>query len=194
MIKYKLEITGSSPLLMKSTKGVNPLHPMTKELKSFTSKRVKTDEDYASMFWIDYQLGAYYDETLGMYLPAEVLEACIREGAKANRLGEKSKVAVFILDDKIALEYDGPKDIKRLYDAVGDKFKDIRAVTVNKSKVMRCRPRFEAWGLTVELHLDEKLMNPEQLQNALLIAGTQKGLGDYRPRYGRFTASLTEIA
>jgi hypothetical protein len=36
---------GTVPLIMHSCQGVNPLHPITKKLKEFTSKRVKTDED-----------------------------------------------------------------------------------------------------------------------------------------------------
>jgi len=192
MQTYNIKFNYVTPLLMKSTTGVNPLHPLSKQLKDITSKRKKTEEDIEQMMYLDYQLGAYYDEEVGMYLPAEMIEASIREGAKTNRLGEKTKIAVFVNEDKIKLEHDGPKTIEELYAL--NEFKDVRVVTVNNSKILRCRPRFNRWAIDFTLNFDETIMDPAQLVTAIDIAGKQKGLGDYRPRYGRFAAKIEQIA
>lgn len=46
MQDFKIELRGSAPLLMHSSRLSNPLDPAAKALKSATSKRSKTDEDH----------------------------------------------------------------------------------------------------------------------------------------------------
>ncbi|HLO11314.1 MAG TPA: hypothetical protein VK190_03535 [Pseudoneobacillus sp.] len=192
MKTFKISLNYASPLLMHSTKGVDPLNPISKELKKITSKRTKTDEDHMAMAALDFRLGAYYEEGLGFYLPAEMVEACIREGCKANKNGTKAKVAIFVNEEKIKLQHDGPDTLEEAYQQPD--MKDVRIVTVNNSKILRCRPRFNRWAVEFTLDLDETILNPEELIQAIDIAGKQKGLGDYRPRYGRFSAKVEEIA
>ena len=192
MRTYKVTLNHITPLLMKSTRGVNPLDPLVKEQKSLTSKKKKTDEDIMRLMEIDFELGAYYDDEVGFYIPAEMVEACIREGAKANRLGEKSKIAIFVNEERIPLLHHGPTELMEAYKSVD--YKDIRIVTVNRAKVTRCRPRFNRWGLEFTVDLDNNIMNEDEFLNALDIAGKQKGLGDYRPRYGRFAVKVEQLA
>lgn len=45
MKNLKVTWKGISPLIMHSCQCVNPLHPIAKELKKYTSKKNKTDED-----------------------------------------------------------------------------------------------------------------------------------------------------
>jgi hypothetical protein len=179
-------------LLMHSTRGVNPLDPLSREMKKITSKRTKTEEDLLAMMRFDYELSAYHDKDLGFYLSAEMLEACIREGCKANKNGQKAKIAIFVVEEKIVLGHDGPSTIEEAYAEVD--MKDIRTVTVNNSKILRCRPRFNRWWLEFTVELDETILSFEEFCHALDIAGRQKGLGDYRPRYGRFESKITAIA
>jgi hypothetical protein len=192
MKTYKIKFNHVTPLLMKSTRGVNPLDPLVKEQKSLTSLRKKTDDDIMRLMEIDYELGAYYDDEVGFYIPAEMIEACIREGAKANRLGEKAKIAIFVNQEKIKLIHNGPTELMEAYETVD--YKDIRIVTVNRAKITRCRPRFNRWALEFTVDLDTDIMNEDEFLTALDIAGRQKGLGDYRPRYGRFAVKVEQVA
>ena len=63
---------------------------------------------------------------------------------------------------------------------------DKRAVTVNRSKIWRCRPRFEKWELSFQLViLDDRIQVPIA-EEILKNAGKFHGIGDYRPRFGLF--------
>jgi hypothetical protein len=177
---------------MKSLKGIDPLNSLVKQAAAInkTHHSKKTDEMKEKILEIDYLLSAYYDEDIGMYIPAEMIEANIRAGATARRNGKNAQIAIFVKEEMIPLNHDGPKEIEELYKL--EEFRDIRAVTINKNKVLRARPRFNRWSLEFHLDLNEEFMNIDDLINAIEIGGSQKGLGDYRPRYGRFTFSIKE--
>lgn len=194
MKMFKVKFNYVSPLLMKSTRGLNPLDPLVKEQKAITSKHhtKRTDGDLEKLLELDYKLSAYYDDEVGFFIPADMVEATIREGAKSNRNGKKAQIAVFVEEDKIPLIYDGPKTPEEAFET--DEFKDIRPVSVNGNKTLRCRPRFNRWSVEFHVNLNDDIMNLDSLIEALNVAGTQKGIGDYRPRYGRFTTHVEEVA
>lgn len=52
------------------------------------------------------------------------------------------------------------------------------------------RPKFEKWSFTVTVRLNEKLLREETLKALFVEAGTNMGLGDFRPSkngpFGRF--------
>lgn len=191
MKKITIQFTGVSPLLMHSLTGVNPLHPLSKELKAITSKRSKTDEDHIKMSELDFRLGAYHDKEVGFFLPAEVVQASLKEGCKANKNGKKADTALFVMQDKIPLGHDGTNDLEEALKR--PEMMDVRAVSIGQSKVMRTRPRFNRWWGEFDITLDENILTMEEFEKALEIAGSQKGLGDYRPRYGRFAAKITKV-
>ena len=45
MKKLNVTLIGNSPLIMHSPKCVNPLHPISIEMKKYTSKKKKTEEE-----------------------------------------------------------------------------------------------------------------------------------------------------
>ncbi|HXJ49152.1 MAG TPA: hypothetical protein VNF91_08290, partial [Candidatus Acidoferrum sp.] len=55
-------------------------------------------------------------------------------------------------------------------------------------RVMRTRPRFPSgWRCAFEITLMPSAgVNVEDVRQALTVAGALSGLGDFRPRYGRF--------
>jgi hypothetical protein len=69
---------------------------------------------------------------------------------------------------------------------------DARPVTIpaTKGRVMRYRPRFNAWGARFILHVDDELLSPEMAHQLLNEAGQSIGIGDFRPEkrgpFGRF--------
>jgi hypothetical protein len=63
---------------------------------------------------------------------------------------------------------------------------DLQSVVIQRSRVMRSRPRFDKWELDFQiLNIDERI-TPNIIKSALDDAGKFIGIGDYRPRYGRF--------
>jgi hypothetical protein len=87
------------------------------------------------------------------------------------------------------LEYEGPRDLSSLWE---DKAFVFRApVDVNGSKVMRTRPRFNNWHVTVNVVFIPSLLNRSEVLEFFEIAGFREGLGDWRPKFGKF--SVKEI-
>jgi len=64
---------------------------------------------------------------------------------------------------------------------------DARPVGIQKSRILRRRPWLKSWLLEFEISvLDEELLPREVLNSILVTAGQTIGIGDYRPRFGRF--------
>lgn len=60
---------------------------------------------------------------------------------------------------------------------------DSRPVTIpaTKGRIMRYRPRFDCWGAKFSFILDDSALSVEDAQQLLTEAGTQIGIGDFRP-------------
>jgi hypothetical protein len=192
-------IKSISPMLMHDrNKLVNPLHPLTKEVKRFSGKRTKTEEDLMALAKLEWLAGMYLTEAPQIdiqggnvkfngggvpCLPSSVLEGAIINGAKKHKLGTQFKSGILI-DQDFCLEYTGPKKLEDMW-ADGN-FTDIRPVQVQRNSIMRCRPIFNAWSATFVINYLPNIVNKDQIQEALESAGQVAGVGDYRPKYGRF--------
>lgn len=183
-----IEATGTSPLLMHSDKLANPLHPSTKKHKKMTSNKRKTDEDHEAIMLSEWIASLYYDDAVGVHIPAMCLEACLRESAKLRKLGKQFQRGMMVMEDKIKLQYDGPKDIEKLKKDM--RFMDVRSVKVQRAKLMRCRPIFNDWSFSCEVAYDESQINDDDMVNVANDAGRLIGLLDYRPRFGRFEVEI----
>jgi len=179
----KIRIVGTRPLLLHSDKFADPLNPLTKAHKEMTSKRKKTDEDHEAIAKSEWMGGLYIDEK-GPYLPGVNIEASMIGGGKLSKLGTQLKRSVEVLDEKCYLEYDGPKGLQALWDAG---FYDARSVKVQQARLMRYRPMFRQWAAVCEIAYDPQTINKEQVIKCLEDGGMYCGVGDYRPKFGRFT-------
>jgi hypothetical protein len=190
-MELKVKFESTTPLLMHSNRGANPLNPQVKEKKAITSKRAKTDEDHQLLAAIDWKLGIYYDQELGPYIPAEMIEACFREAGKKNKLGTIiKKGGLRVKEDKVRLEYDGPRDLESLYGDGATEFVDVRTGKLNGgSTVLITRPRFNRWNLQFTLKADDSKLNEKEIET-ILENSCEQGIGDYRERYGRFSYSI----
>ena len=183
MENVNVTIIGLTPLLMHNSRLANPRDKFTKALKEVTGKRKKTDADYDEMSRIEFFGGIYIDEKGHPCIPGENLESMIIEGAKKIRRGPAAKSGI-ICDGNFHLGYTGPKSVEALF--ANDNFVDIRPVGVQRSKVMRTRPIFKEWKLSFVVTYDEGIVNESEVVQFIENAGQSCGLGDYRPRFGRF--------
>lgn len=190
LVEVKCKIRGVAPLLMHRGGLANPLDKWARASKKVSAKRKKTDEDIEELARLDFMGSLYWDEENGVHIPAEAIEACIRDGAKKNKRGKDIQSGVFCNSNVASLQYEGPKEPQKLFDKG---FFDTRAVSVNRSKVMRTRPRFNKWSCTFTLSVNTSVIDPEDVLAALEDAGAIKGLCDYRPRYGRFVVDEFEV-
>lgn len=189
MDSVKAKLTGLSTMLMHSSRLSNPLDPKVKELKLLTGKKKKTDEDQWAIARAEFELGMYYDDKLGPYIPTENIRKSIIEGGRLSKLGTAIDRCVQVLEDRAKLEYKGPRTVAELWEG---KFYDLSSVGVQNARTMRCRPAFEKWAATIELFFDPSMINRDQLLASMEAAGKFVGLGDYRPRYGRYSVEVVK--
>ncbi len=183
MEQLDLHLTGLVPLLTHNNVTVNPLDEQTKAIKKFTVKRKKTDEDHVMIQRLEWEAGLYHDPEIGPYVPGVNVVTCLRDAAKLTRQGAAVTRSVVVTEDRLPLEYSGPRDIRGLWES---NFKDFRPVGNQQNSVMRCRPMFVNWKLTVPVALEASILDPDDLRDIAHRAGVMIGLGDYRPRFGRF--------
>ena len=191
MKKIHITFKGTAPLLMHSCKCVSPLHPLTKEMKKYTSKRKKTEEDFEIISDLEWEGGLYWHDSVGLHIPAECIEATIQNGAKANKKGKdieryfnvETLYAPLDIGEKLTKE-ELKKDLH---------YRDVRAMTVNRAKIMRTRPRFNVWTTEFDAVYDENKLDIDTIVDALEYAGQYVGILDSRPKYGKFVAIIQEI-
>lgn len=179
---YKIQ--GSTPIMMHSEQLANPFASLTREIKAITGKRKKTEDDLLEISRLEWLGGLYYDNDAGVHIPGYNILACIISGGKLHKLGSAIRRAVVVQEDMVPLKYDGPKDPDKLF--ADKRFVDIRSVKVGTSKVVRCRPIFKSWAVEFSVLYDEASIQKNELDMCLRSAGAMVGLGDYRPRFGRF--------
>ena len=190
MKTMKVRITGNSPILMHNGRLANPLDPAAKTLKALTSRKKKTDSDHAEIARSEWEGGLYID-TSGPYISCDNMDACIKGGAKLQKLGKQFGSSVAVVEDRIPLQFDGPRDANGLW-AAG--FYDVRGVRIGQTRVQRCRPLFRTWTATFSIAFDDRDVEARQIEQALHEAGRLVGLFDRRPekggRFGKFTAEV----
>lgn len=180
-IKYRL--TGVFPLLMHNGQLADPMNKWAKELSKYAKGKSK---DLIEARRIEFLGSLYLDDKKRPCLTADMVYSCIIEGAKARKMGKAAKAAVVEAAPTFALEYDGPKDPIKLFEH--GEFGDYRGVRVGNARVMRSRPIFRGWSAEIAVLLNDGLMSLDELDLAVERAGLACGLGDYRPRFGRFKA------
>jgi hypothetical protein len=73
---------------------------------------------------------------------------------------------------------------------------DSRTVVIKatKGRIVRIRPKLENWELDFTIQLISDDLPVEVVKSALDDAGREGGIGDYRPRFGRFiVTSFQEV-
>ena len=195
MQTIRFEIEGKRPLLMHSLRLLNKFDPLSREKATLTSARKKSDADQMRIQEIDWLGSMYFDPQIGPYIPSDNIEAMIVEGAKISKGGKDVKRAVTILEDRAPLRYEGPRDLEGLYGDGCGPFVDTRGVRNQAQRVMRCRPIFMHWALTFTASFNTTVIkNAETLARFVTDAGDLVGLGDYRPKFGRFSViSVAEV-
>jgi hypothetical protein len=182
-----MDIEGTAPLLMHAARLADPLDPAAKMLAAVTSKRKKTDDDHMEVARLEFIGSLYLNDPFGPYIPAPNLETCLFRGATKTRAGTTMKSALFIPNDVNPLIYRGPRDAEGLW--ADKQFVHRASVKVGTSRVMRTRPVFPTWQCQFTGYLDNEQLDQAAFAGIADTSGRLVGLGDWRPRYGRFTVT-----
>jgi len=187
MKTMEVKWTGIRPLVMHNGLMADPTNPLVRRIKEITSKGTKklTDSDYEERDRLEWEAGLYWDENDGLIVPSDNIERCIQLGAQKSRIGKDVQAAVFCAVPHVALKYDGPKDKEKLY--ADPRFTLRKGVAVQKNRIIRIRPMVPTgWSIQFAIEFDESIVNPKSLVKAMQDAGALIGLGDWRPKFGRF--------
>ena len=183
----RFRIIGASPLLMHNGLLADPLNPHAKGIAQVASKRRKTEADHLRLAELEF-LGSLYLSGGAPCIPAEMIEAALVKAAGQERRGAKAKAGM-VVRDNLRLEYEGPKDPHALWR--DEAFRLRSPARVGAVRVMRTRPMFQAWAAELAVDFLPTLLNPSDVHGFLATAGEQIGIGDWRPRFGRF--SVTDL-
>lgn len=184
-----------SPLLMHNERLADPLDPYTRWVAELSKKRSKTEREIEEMGRREFLGGGYWltDEGPGKkvsdpYIPTWNIIRCLQEGAKRNKLGRHVVRGIVPVVEETVLLYDGPKDADAVWKA--GTFHSRKGVGVGQKRVIRTRPCFTDWKVVAELELDLTILDADVVNFISIGAGRYEGLGDARPRFGRFLGSV----
>lgn len=186
--KATLELVGTSPLLMNSGEADHD-SDLFRAFTLLSQKKRKSLDDEARLREMEWKLRLYLDAEVGPYVPGKNVKELLRSAATKWSKGEEIKRSLIIVEYRIPLGYDGPRDQDGLW-AAGYRYTAmVSNAGPHAGRVIRCRPMFPQWSINAELAFD-----PEDLDPDLLAAVTERsqkyGLGDFRPEFGSFQATL----
>lgn len=148
--------------------------------------------------WREY----FYETASGeIYQPAAHFEGALVKAAAGFKVtGKRGKTykdlfraAVFVTPDQILHGIKVPTEL----DADADKplYLDVRPVVVQRARVVRIRPAFKAgWELGFAIEVIDDQIQPQIVNDILILAGRTVGIGDYRPKFGRFLIVRFEVS
>ena len=187
---YAIEIQGIRPLIMHNgAAGLDTRSPANIEKAEIAKKRGsnRTAADDARLCELECQTALWLDQSGAPTIPAAAIRAAIETGARKLKQGPQVREGM-IVDSIDEFIYD--QSLGATVEDLGQSAQFTVGVVVQRSRVLRTRAKFDDWGLKFTLECDDELIDREQLERWLDIAGRRIGLGDWRPEksgdYGRF--------
>jgi hypothetical protein len=194
MLSATVKITGISPLLQNNSQTVDRFNPYTKKMATINAKKTRrTDDDYRELHDIEIRSKIYFDESLGIYVPATWVTASIE--ATAFKVAKISKAdirgALFAAEDKIKLAYRDSSKVKEPLDIVknGD-FRINLTLKQGQPRIVKAFPIFHEWSFETTLEFDDKIIDPDSLTRIIQHVARYGGFGDFRPKFGRANADV----
>jgi hypothetical protein len=186
-IVHQVTLIGETPLLMSSGE-VDRESELYREYRALSKARAKTLEQEAQLRELEWHTRIYFDDEIGPYIPGKNIKEMFRAAATKWKLGESLRRSLVVPDYRIPLLYDGPRDLKGLWDEGFRYTAMVANAGAGSGRVERTRPCFDAWSLQFEVAFDTDELDEDSFRQ--IVQRSQKyGLGDYRPEFGSFTSS-----
>lgn len=195
MYQINVRVRGVSPILQ---------HAFTPAIldglrQAAGKKTAKQDYSYE---WMD-TMYAHSDGYL--YQPASHIEGALVKAAarfkmeRSRTYKDVMRAYVYAQPNEIPLLWHGeciPTPDESLLVEPTDALKvNIMRVVVQRAAVARARLEVsEGWELAFRLDVIEDILQAKAIQQILEEAGRAVGIGDYRPRYGRFEVVRFDVA
>lgn len=171
MRKIEVTIKGISPLLMHRFDDSMPKH-----------NKNTTDEELA-------EASAYINNKGELYQPADhILGSLVKAGTNFIVGGKGKKTFKEFIKGGVIITPDAIPHIIPKYEI------DKRRAVIQRAAIMRVRPRLDEWELSFQIQIINENITSAELNKILTYAGESIGIGDFRPRFGRFiVAKYKEI-
>jgi hypothetical protein len=192
-----ISVEGINPLLQNNPQTVDRFNKYTQAMAKINAKgKRRTDDDYREMADIEVRAKVYFDETLGVYIPATWVTSaiCKHSFAQVKVSKEAIRGAVFPVAPRIKLNYRDQPLVKSPEDIVGNHDFRIK-LTLKQGQVRVCKsaPIFHDWSFDTELEFDDKIIDPQDLARVIEHASKYGGFGDFRPSFGRAIAECSHV-
>jgi hypothetical protein len=171
---------------------VDPEFELNRQIKAITSKRKKTDEDLSQIERLEWYGGLYEDDGI-VVQPTSKLRKCLVNTGRMSKIGKAVERSLSFATLNVPLVYDGPKQIDEIF--ANKHFHSRLSVGVGTKRVMRVRPSFFPWAMSVEgLFVEDAGLNFDELERLVEMAGIVEGIGDNRVNgYGRFIGKVRVV-
>lgn len=180
----RLELTGTSPMLMHNINLADPDNEFTRQIKTYTDKRKKTEDDRRAIERLEW-FGGLYTANGRIVMPTGNIRKSFINAGKISKQGTQVTRSLQFTDLHVPLAYDGPEDLDLLFKDPA--FSNRAAVGISGKRTMRVRPQFMTWAIVADALLLEDVMDIDDLERVAKRAGLAEGLGDNRVNgYGRF--------
>ncbi|GAI97946.1 unnamed protein product [marine sediment metagenome] len=171
---YNVEITGIAPLLH---------HRFTGEKTRGTGKEYVPAEEAKKALYLN-------KEDIP-YLPANHLEGCMINAAKNFKFkGRKTYMDFFkaaILVEPREIPFKKPENPLEYVI-------DEQPVVINRARVLAWRPRWDEWQFEFKIIcLQPDRISDKTLKDILEYGGMFVGIGDFRPKFGRFEFTKFDV-
>lgn len=177
--------------------GLDTRSPANLEKAEITRKKGsnRTESDDARLRELETLTSFWLDSSDAPTIPATAIRRCIETAARKLRQGPQVREGL-IVDEILAFDYDRARYGTTL-DVLSQQTQFTVPVVVQRSRLPRTRAKFDPpWSLKFRLDCDDELVDKEQLDTWLDIAGRRIGLGDWRPEksgdYGRFEVASVQ--
>lgn len=181
--------SGGSSLVMHNERLADPLDEYTREIAKLSKKRNKTEADHLEIGRLEF-LGGMYTNGNGPCIPAWNIIRCLQDGGRRHKRGADVLRGVYPLIEHADVIYEGERDPETMWKIGG--FSLRKTVGVQRSRTMRTRPIFTDWQAELPVEVDPIVFDLDALRNIWREAGVYAGLGEMRPVYGRFVATIEE--
>ena len=192
-----IKINGINPLLQNNPQTVDRFNQYTKRMAQINAKKTRrTDDDYRELQDIEVRAKIYFDDAVGIYVPAHWLSAAI--AATAFKVAKISRAdirgALFTTEEKIKLTYRDMDKVKTPQDIVGNPdFRINLTLKQGQVRVVKAVPIFHNWSFETTVEFDDKIIDPDSLTNIVEHMAKYGGFGDFRPTFGRAIAEVSHV-